>query len=376
MTLSHSRHQFVRFVFDQSTATWLRCHRLAFEAFNGVVSRVTLDNLKAAIAKAALHDPEVSRSYREFAEHYGFLISPCRPTLARHKGKVESGVRYVKRNFLAGRTFQDIHHANAEVERWVEEVAGVRIHGTTHDRPLARFLDVEQAALLPLPTVPYDMGVWKRAKLHPDCHVVVEYAFYSAPHRLIGQRLWVRATSIEVVIYHDYERIATHRRVMPGRRSTDPAHYPPHKAAVLLATPIYCREKAGKIGPYVAELVGRLLDDRPLDRLRGVQAILRLADKYGERRLDRACRRALCYEDLRYVTVKRILVNGLETEPLPDLMPCAARDPRPTHAFAFARTGSEIFSPQGGTDHGSEAPVGSQAQGLAALGHLGDAGRA
>jgi len=82
MTLSHSRHQFVRFVFDQSAATWLRCHRLAFEAFGGVPSRVVLDNLRAAISKAALHDPEVSRSYREFAEHYGFLISPCRPRTA------------------------------------------------------------------------------------------------------------------------------------------------------------------------------------------------------------------------------------------------------------------------------------------------------
>lgn len=373
MTLSYSRHQFVRFVFDQSTGTWLRCHQLAFEAFGGVPTRVVLDNLRAAISKAALHDPEVSRSYREFAEHYGFLISPCRPRTGRHKGKVESGVRYVKRNFLAGRTFEDIHQANVEVERWVEEVAGVRIHGTTHERPLARFLQVEQVALASLPAAPHDLGVWKRARLHPDCHVVVGSAFYSAPHRLIGERLWTRATAVAVVIYHDYERIATHRRVPPGRRSTDPAHYPPHKVAVLLATPAYCREKAGTMGPAVAELVGRLLDERPLDRLRSVQAILRLAEKHGERRLDRACRRALCFEDLRYSTVKRILVNGLESEPLAEFLP---RGPQPPRAYAFARPGSEIFFPQGGTDHGPEAPVDPEAQGSAALRHLGDAGRA
>jgi len=179
------------------------------------------------------------------------------------------------------------------------------------------------------------MGVWKRARLHPDCHVVVESAFYSAPHRLIGERLWTRATAGEVVIYHDDERIATHRRVAPGGRSTDPAHYPPHKVAILLATPACCRGKAATIGPAAAELVGRLLDDRPLDRLRSVQAVLRLAEKHGERRLDRACRRALCFEDLRYSTVKRILVNGLESEPVSEFLSPAV--PRPPSAYAFAR---------------------------------------
>lgn len=376
MTLSHSRHQFVRFVFDQTTGTWLRCHRLAFEAFGGVPRRVVLDNLKAAIIKAALHDPEVSRSYREFAEHYGFLISPCRPRTARHKGKVESGVRYVKRNFLAGRTFDDIHHVNAEVERWVDEVAGVRIHGTTQDRPLARFLDAEKAALLPLPSAPHDMGVWSLVKLHPDCHVVVGKAFYSAPHRFIGERLWTRATLSEVVIYHDYARVATHARQPPGRRSTDTAHYPPHKVAVLMATPLYCRERATKIGPFTSELVARLLDERPLDRLRSVQAILRLADKHGERRLERACRRALCFDDLHYLTLKRILSNGLEAEPLLEIMHYAGRTPESRHTYAFVRPGSEIFFPQGGKDHGSEAPVDPEAQGVAALGDLGDVGRA
>src|SRR4030065_1801447 len=75
----------------------------AFETFGGVPRRIVIDNLKAAIVKAVWHDPVVQRSYREFAEHYGFLIAPCRPRTAWHKGKVESGVRYVARNFLAGR---------------------------------------------------------------------------------------------------------------------------------------------------------------------------------------------------------------------------------------------------------------------------------
>ena len=78
MTLGYSRHQFVRFVFNQTIQTWLDCHAAAFEFFGGVPKRIKLDNLRAAIVKASMYDPLIQRSYRECAEHYGFLISPCR----------------------------------------------------------------------------------------------------------------------------------------------------------------------------------------------------------------------------------------------------------------------------------------------------------
>jgi len=290
--------------------------------------------------KAVLHDPVVQRSYREFAEHYGFLISPCRPRVPRHKGKVENGVHYLKRSFLAGREPDLLPRANADVLVWVEEVAGVRTHGTTKHRPLARFLEVEKDALLPLPATPYDLGIWKQAKLHPDCHVVVDGAYYSAPHRLIGQVLWVRTNGRDVLVFHDYERVATHAWGPPGTRRTDPSHYPPEKVAYLMATPAYCRKRAAEIGEHTAELVGRLLAERPLDRLRAAQAVLRLADKHGPKRLEAACRRALAYDEASYTTVKRVLVHGLETEPLPEPAPAPAQ----THLFAFARPGSEIFA--------------------------------
>ena len=338
MTLSYSRHQYARLVFDQSVGTWLSCHREAFEFFGGVPERVVIDNLKAAIVRAVWHDPVVQRSYREFAEHYGFLIAPCRPRTAWHKGKVESGVHYVKRNFLAGRSFRDIHEGNALLLAWVVNVAGSRRHGTTKEAPLARFESAERAALRRLPESAYDLGVWKQAKLHPDCHVVVDGAYYSAPHRLIGQTLWVRSNGLAVVVFHDYERVATHRWGKPGTRRTIEAHYPPEKAAFLMATPAFCRSRAEGIGPSSAELVGRLLAERPLDRLRSVQAILGLVDKFGAKRLEAACRRALAFDVTTYPTIKRILEQGLETEPLPE----ADKAPE-KRRYAFARPGSDIF---------------------------------
>jgi transposase len=250
MTLSCSRHQYAELVFDQSVATWLRLHRAAFEFFGGVPRRVVLDNLRAAIVHAALYDPEVQRSFREFAEHYGFLIAPCRPRTPEHKGKVEQGgVHYVKRNALAGRAFRDLHDANRHLLRWCVETAGRRVHGTTKQSPLAVFDQVERAALQPVPLTPWGLAEWKQAKLHPDCHVVFAGAYYSAPHRLIGQRLWVRATAWKVECYHEYALVATHRRARPGQRRTLTAHLPPDKVHFLLQTPAWCRTRAAEIGP-------------------------------------------------------------------------------------------------------------------------------
>jgi transposase len=221
MTLSWSRHQYVEFVFDQRVETWLLCHRRAFEYFGGVPQRVVLDNLKAAILRACQDEPQVQQAYRECAQHYGFLIAPCRPRTPQHKGKVEQGgVHYVKRNFLGGREATTLTQANRDVRRWCEVTAGQREHGTTKRQPLVCFQEIEQACLQPLPTQPYDTGIWKLLKLHRDCHVVFEGSYYSAPFTYIGQRLRLRAGLQWVRLYSpDYQLIASHERAeAPGTR--------------------------------------------------------------------------------------------------------------------------------------------------------------
>jgi hypothetical protein len=346
MTLAFSRHSYVEFVFDQEVDTWLRCHRRAFEWFGGVPRRIVLDNLKAAIVQAALYDPVVQRAYRECAEHYDFLISPCRPRTPEHKGKVEQGgVHYVKRNFLAGRAFRDVHEANERVWVWCVETAGRRTHGTTKEQPLARFDTIEREALLPLPAAPYALATWKQAKHHPDCHVVFDHAFYSAPHRLIGQKLWVRGADTSVRIFHQHELVATHpRATRRGQRLTNPDHLPPAKVAGLLATPASCVRRAAEIGAATSDVVGRLLGERPLDRLRTVLGILKLAHKFGPRRLEAACVRALQYDDLAYSTLKRILDRGLDQTAVVTAAPVA---PAPILPL-FARPVTDFFPTSGG----------------------------
>ncbi len=90
MTLCWSRHQYAEFVRDQTVATWLGCHRRAFESFSGVPSRVIIDNAKCAITKACVYEPDVQRAYAECAEGYAFKIDPCPPRDPQKKGIVEA----------------------------------------------------------------------------------------------------------------------------------------------------------------------------------------------------------------------------------------------------------------------------------------------
>lgn len=324
MTLSWSRHQYVEFVFDQKAATWLLCHRHAFEFFGGVPQRVVIDNLKAAILRASRDDPQVQQAYRECAEHYGFLIAPCRIRTPQHKGKVEQGgVHYVKRNFLGGRDPTTLTQANREVHTWCLTTAGERVHGTTREPPLRRFQDTEKALLHPLPPQPYDIGEWKLLKLHRDCHVVFDHSYYSAPFSHIGQRIRVRGGMKTVTIYsHDYQLLATHDRAQkPGTRSTHPDHLPGDKVPGWRLSRDGCRQEAVEIGAATAGVVQQLLDDPVVDRLQMAGRLLRLRQAFGEARLEAACQRALHFGDPTYRTVKRILTLELDQHPLPKPAP-------------------------------------------------------
>ena len=128
MTLAHSRHQYVEFVWDQTVATWLGCHRRAFEWFHGVPRRVIVDNAKCAIIKACRHDPLVQRAYAECAEGYGFKIDACPPHDPQKKGIVESGVKYLKANFVPTRSFRDQADLNAQARVWVVGAEQVSTH--------------------------------------------------------------------------------------------------------------------------------------------------------------------------------------------------------------------------------------------------------
>jgi len=344
MTLAWSRHQYAQIVFDQTIATWLLCHQYAFEYFGGVPQRVVLDNLKAAVIRAYTvdQDVEVQQSYRECAEHYGFLIDPCLPRKPQHKGKVErGGVGYLKQNFLPrlseGLT---ITQANRLLSDWLVTIAGLRTHGTTRVAPLARFEQTERAVLRPLPGTAFDPASWKKCKLHRDCHVTFEQSYYSAPYRCVGQTLWLRAGLREVRLFSEkFELLATHPRApQAGQRLTCPDHWPEAKARALSLTRQTCQASAEAVGPATSQVVAELLASRPVDRFRIAVRVLGLADRHTPARLEAACTLGLAHGDTSLCTLKRILQDHLETRPQPTTPSGLA----PSEPLVFARTPEEL----------------------------------
>jgi len=309
--------------------------------FGGVPSRLVIDNLKAAVIRHQLHDPVLGEPYRRLARHYGFVISANRPRTPRHKGKVESGVRYVKRSFLAGRTFTDLRAMNEAGLRWAVEQAGTRLHGTTKERPLARLEEAEKAALGALPTEEFEWVSAAQCRVGRDCHVTVDGSYYSVPYKYAGEQVDVYIGRRIVEIYAKTTLLVTHEKASRrGERVTRLEHYPEGKRAWLANPPERCLERADAVGEACGKLVAELLSDNVLDRLSGVHALLRLGEKHGRERLEAACRRALHYGDGSYRRVKMILAAGLDAAPLEEQESVRVID---MSGFRFARPSSTFF---------------------------------
>jgi len=220
MTLCWSRHQYIEFVPDQKISTWISCHEHAFRWFGGVPKRIAFDNLKSAVLRHTFRDPVLGEPNRRLAQHYGVLLRANDPYHPEQKGKVESGVGYVKGNFLAGRRFADLQAMNEHGQRWVMETAGIRIHGTTAEAPLRRFREQEQAVLRALPSDPVELIRASYARVQEDCHVHGTDGHYSVPARLIGKQVEVYVGRHLVEIFLAGNLITTHPYCGRGKWAT------------------------------------------------------------------------------------------------------------------------------------------------------------
>ena len=348
MVLGYSRKMFARIVFDQTVPTWLELHVRAFEALGGVPKAVVPDNLKAAVIRSAFGADRdtlaIQKSYRELARHYGFVIDPTPPRSPQKKGKVESGVKYLKRNFLLGSEFADAPEAQARLATWLDTVCNQRIHGTTQKRPEDLFAEVEKAALLPLPETPFSIVLWHQATVHPDNHFVFQRRPYSAPFSLIGQKVWVRADAHSVSVYHDDTLVATHARKGPGLRSTNPAHLPKEREPYRHRSRDYWTERAGWLGDAVRLYIEAVFDsDKELSQLRTVQSIVTHLETFPPARAQAACRRAHHFGCFTYKGIKLILRRALDLAPLPTGNPPPPPQSAPLPAPLYARPIASLF---------------------------------
>jgi transposase len=317
MVLACSRHMFVRPVLKMDQRAWTECHVAAFAFFGGVPARLVPDNLKTGVDKPDLYDPKLNRSYAELAAHYGCLIDPARALRPRDKARVERPMPYVRDSFWRGREFASLERMQAEAARWSAEVAGRRqcrpLEGAA---PAAVFAAVEQQALRPLPAGPFVLATWATAKIGPDIHAQVEKVLYSVPWRHIGKTADVRITGTMVQFFIGGQLVKSHPRKVRGKQ-TDFGDYPPEKIAFHMRTPAWCRRQAKMIGPACEQVIGELLADNALYRLRAAQGVVGLGDKHDPGRLEAACAKAIAAGDPSYRTVRGILAAGTERDQLP-----------------------------------------------------------
>src|SRR4051812_39919162 len=148
-----------------------------------------------------------------FARYWGFKPRLCRPYRAQTKGKVESGVKYVRRNFLCGlqgREPTGLIDLNGQLRWWVAEVANQRVHGTTHEQVMIRW-EADRADMSPVTgRLPYPYMDDEQRKVARDAYVSWKGSRYSVPWSYAGKEVWVRDHGPSVEIRYSAERIAVH----------------------------------------------------------------------------------------------------------------------------------------------------------------------
>lgn len=229
LTLGYSRRQYVEFTVRQDLETFLRCHLHAFRYFGGIPHELLYDNLKTAVDHRE-RDGAVAWNtrFRDFADYYGFTPRACRPYRAQTKGKVERGIRYLRGNFLLGLDLSALTLAeiNTAVLHWLRETADVRVHGTTHERPIDRWPDEQRALTLLDDRADYDTSYVCHRQVSREGWLAYRGARYTLDPLLAGQTVLVKdGEDGHIRIIAAGRQVAVHPRAdRPGQFVTTPEH--------------------------------------------------------------------------------------------------------------------------------------------------------
>lgn len=303
--LPFSSLTYAEFILDQKQPSMMRAMENAFYKIGGVTPYVVVDNLKSAVQRAHLYDPDTNKNFLEFANHMGFAVLPARPYKPRDKAAVEAAVGVIQRQFYSevrDQKFFSLEDLNSRLYAFLERLNRdpMKDHGDVSR--LDRF-EAERELLRTPPSARFEISDWKRCKVHPDCHIQVDRRFYSVPFQFVGSTVDVRVKSkiIEVFAVDTREPLVVHPRLMGAhapRASTLDAHYPEEKAALARFDVQAARKTACRIGPKTERLVDDLFStSTPLKFLRRVQGILDLVRRgaVSPAALEHAAERALLF---------------------------------------------------------------------------------
>jgi transposase len=308
LTLAHSRKSVRLLVFRSSAQVWAELHEKAFRRLGGVPRTIVLDNLKEGVLKPDFYDPQLNPLYRDLLKHHGAVALPCRVRDPDRKGKVESGVGHAQKTPLRGQRFESLEEAQAYLDRWEENWADTRIHGTTKRQVAAMFAEEKPT---PLPLEPFRYYRYGERTVHLDGCVEVEAAYYGAPPGYIGWQVDVQwdKTHVRLIDARTGKLLREHLRQGRGAHRIAEQDRPsrtPLRTLQLLG-------RAENAGPYIGQLCHRLLAKQgEPEAVRRLLGVLSLAKKHGPVATDNACALALEVGVADYRFVRRYLEHAIQ----------------------------------------------------------------
>jgi transposase len=293
--LCYSRLMYVVFTVSQTMEHFLACHQHAFEFFGGVPQSVMVDNLTSAVLKRALGEaPVFNPKYVDFAKHNGFRIVPCNVGKGNEKGRVENGVGYVKKNFLAGLAIADCSMLAPTATHWLDTVANVRLHGETR-KPPVELWHSEKPYLNPLPLHPFDIATVSQVRASRQFRITLDTNRYSVPAHLAGQALTLKTYPDRLCLYHHHQLVARHPRSYDRHGDfEDPDHPKPLLEQRKKARDHQLFMRFLTLSPQAA-LYDRQLEQRHLNPHHHVRKRVALSDIYSQEAVARALADALEY---------------------------------------------------------------------------------
>lgn len=317
--LGASQYTYVEAVENQSLESFIRSVENAFWFFDGVPRAVVPDNLKSAVTRSSKYEPTINERFADFSSHYGTTVLPARSYRPKDKALVEGAVKIVYHRIYAALrncTFYSLKELNEAIRELLEKYNRLLFQGKEESR-YDLYLEMERSALEQLPVQKYELRKYKQAKVQKNCHVYLgeDKHYYSVPYKYIGYVVKIVYSGTLVEIYHNYQRIASHKRnYKKYDYTTDPPHLPERHRHYLEWNPEYFINQAKLIGKPVEELIRQILNAKahPEQGYKSCKGILSFGKVYGNARLNNACIRALDYQAYNYSVVKNILENRLD----------------------------------------------------------------
>jgi transposase len=305
--LGFSRWQFIRFVRHADVHAVCHSHALAFEALGGVPREILYDRMKQVVIHSERDHVIFHDLFAALARHYGFRAVPLAPGYKEGKGKVENPFGYVERNFLLGRRFHDWADFEAQTQWWLAERAWVRVHRTTHERPLDR-LEQERAHLIGLPERRFEAAIMVPRLIGDDFCVAWETNRYSVPPQYTGKTAWVRVLEGRLEVVLESEIIAAHElRTSRGQRYVAPEHEAEFRQHWTSRQVV--REQFVALGSAAAAFAAGLDQERKGAASYHMRQILTLAERVGAAHVAEALRHAQRYGAFDCHAVARIVAG-------------------------------------------------------------------